>query len=97
MRKILILLLCIFGLSFGYTQVKNVKVNVPSNVIVTKGDDYTVCVMDSSISKYITMRYKDSTLYINSLVELIEPIKIRIVTPDSLSITTNRNHKITRR
>jgi hypothetical protein len=97
MRKILILLLCIFGLSFGYTQVKNVKINVPSNVIVTKGDNYTVCVIDSFISKYITMRYKDNTLYINSLIELSEPIKIRIITPDSLSITTNRNYKLLRR
>ena len=96
MKKILILLLCLFTLSIGQIRsespIKFVKVNVP-----TKGDNYTVCVMDSSVSKYITMRYKDSTLYINSSVELIEPIKIRIVTPDSLSITTNRNYKITRR
>ena len=101
MKKILILLLCLFTLSIGQIRsespIKSIKVNVPSNIVITKGDNYTVCVMDSSVSKYITMRYKDSTLYINSSVELIEPIKIRIVTPDSLSITTNRNYKITRR
>ena len=97
MRKILILLLCIFGLTLCYPQVRNVKVNVPSRVLVHRGSDYTICVLDSTVSKYITMCYRDSTLYINSSVELTDPIKIRITSPDSLSITTSRNFKINRR
>ena len=96
MRKILILLLCIFGLTFSYPQVRNVKVNVPSRVVVNRDDNYSVCILDSTASKYITMYYKDSTLYINSSVELTEPIKIRITTPDSLNITAGRFYKINR-
>lgn len=97
MRKILILLLCIFGLTICYPQVRNVRVNMPSRVSVQKSSDYTVCVLDSTISKYITMYYRDSTLYINSSIELTDPVKIRITSPDSLSITTGRNYKIVRR
>ena len=94
MRKILILLLCIFGLTLCYPQVRNVKISVPSKVLVKRDSNYTVCILDPTISKYITMYYRDSTLYINSLVELTDPIKIRITSPDSLSITTSRNFKI---
>ena len=97
MRKILILLLCIFGLTLCYPQVRNVRVNMPSKVFVHKGDDFSVCVLDSTVSKYITMCYRDSTVYINSSVELVDPVKIRITSPDSLSITTGRNYKIVKR
>lgn len=96
MKRILILLLCIFGLTFGYTQVRTVRVNVPSKVIVTQGNDYLVSIPDTTIAKYITMSYKDSILYINSSYELTEPIEIRITTPDSLNITTGRFYRINR-
>lgn len=99
MKKILILLLCIFTLSIGQIKsespIKSVKVNVPSKIIIYYGKSYSVNV-DSAMNKYVTMLYKDSVLYINSKYELGQSLNIRITTPDSLQITTNRNHRIIR-
>lgn len=100
MKKILILLLCLFMLSIGQIKsespIKSIQVNVPSKIVVCYGKPYSVNVLDSTMNKYIIMSYKDSTLYINSKYELEQPINIRITTPDSLKITTNRNHRIIR-
>ena len=95
MKKKLLILLFIFGLTIGYAQVRNVRINVPSNVTIVNDKDFSVQI-DTIVSKYITMCYKDSTLYINSPYELTEPVKIRITTPDSLSITTGRFYKLIR-
>lgn len=99
MKKILILLLCLFTLSIGQihseSPIKSIKVNVPSKVSIYYGKPYSVSV-DSAMNKYVTMLYKDSVLYINSMYEFEQPLNIRITTPDSLQITTNRNHKIIR-
>ena len=100
MRKILILLLCLFTLSIGQIRsespIKFIKVNVPSKISIRYGKSYSVNVLDSTMNKYITMSYKDSVLYINSMYEFEQPLNIRITTPDSLQITTNRNHRIIR-
>ena len=73
MKKILILLLCIFTLSIGQIKsespIKYIKVNVPSKVSIYYGEPYSVSV-DSTMNKYVTMLYKDSILYINSMYEL---------------------------
>lgn len=100
MKKILILLLCLFTLSIGQIRsespIKFIKVNVPSRISICYGKPYSVNVLDSTMNKYVTMLYKDSVLYINSMYELEQPLKIRITAPDSLQITTNRNHRIIR-
>ena len=100
MKKILILLLCMFTLSIGQIKsespIKFVKVHVPRNISICYGKTYSVNVLDSPMHKYITMSYKDSVLYINSMYEFEQPLNIRITTPDSLQITTNRNHRIIR-
>ena len=102
MKKILILLLCIFSLSFGYTQVdtfKNVKVDVPSVIIIKPDTVHSVYVPDTTISKYLNIHVCDGTLHIGYVRpyyrELMKemPIKMRITTPDSLHITTSRNYK----
>jgi hypothetical protein len=97
MKKILILLLCLFTLSIGRSEspIKFIKVNVPSKISVCYGKSYSVSV-DSTMNKYVTMSYKDSVLYINSMYEFEQPLNVRITTPDSLQITTNRNHRIIR-
>ena len=99
MKKILILLLCIFTLAIGQIRsespIKSIKVNVPSKVSIYYGEPYSVSV-DSTMNKYVTMLYKDSVLYINSMYEFEQPLNIRITTPDSLQITTNRNYRIIR-
>lgn len=99
MKKILILLLCIFTLSIGQIKsespIKSIKVNVPSKISIYYGKSYSVNV-DSAMNKYVTILYKDSVLYINSKYELGQSLNIRITTPDSLQITTNRNHRIIR-
>jgi hypothetical protein len=100
MKKILILLLCLFTLSIGQihseSPIKYIKVNVPSKVSICYGKPYSVNVLDSTMNKYVTMSYKDSVLYINSIYEFEQPLNIRITTPDSLQILTNRNHRIIR-
>jgi hypothetical protein len=100
MKKILILLLCIFTLSIGQIRsespIKFIKVNVPSKISICYGKPYSINVLDSTMNKYITMSYKDSVLYITSMYEFEQPLNIRITTPDSLQIITNRNHKIIR-
>lgn len=100
MKKLLILLLCIFTLAISQVKpespIKTVKVNVPSKISIQYGKSYSVNLLDSSMNKFVTMYHKDSTLYINSSYELPNPLKIRITTPDSLQITTNRNHEINR-
>lgn len=96
MKKVLILLLCIFSIALSYPQVKTVKVNVPSVITMQRDSVYSVNVLDPEYEKYIIMYEKDSTLFINSTVEITEPIKIRIASPNSLTITPGRNFKISR-
>lgn len=99
MKKVLILLLCIFSIALSYPQVKTVKtvkVNVPSVITMQRDSIYSVDVLNPVYEKYIIMSEKDSTLYINSTVEITEPIKIRIASPNSLTITPGRNFKISR-
>lgn len=96
MKKVLILLLCIFSIALSYPQVRTVKVNVPSVITTQRDSIYSVDVLDSTYEKYIIMYEKDSTLYISSTVELPEPIRIRIASPNSLTITPGRNFKISR-
>lgn len=102
MKKLLILLLCIFSLSFGYTQVdtfKKVKVDVPSVIMIKPDTIHSVCVPDTTISKYLNIHVCDGTLHIGYVKpyyrELMKeiPIKMRITTPDSLHITTSRDYK----
>jgi len=96
MRKILILFLCLFGITLGFSKVKTVKVNVPSSITIQKGDTYSIDVIDTTMSKYVSMYYRDSILHITGPIDIYEPIKIRITTPDSVSIITGRNYKILR-
>jgi hypothetical protein len=102
MKKLLILLLCIFSLSFGYTQVdtfKKVKVDVPSVIMIRPDTIHSVYVPDTTISKYLNIQVCDGTLHISYVKpyyrELMKniPIKMRITTPDSLHITTSRDYK----
>lgn len=102
MKKLLILLLCIFSLSFGYTQVdtfKKVKVDVPSVIMIRPDTIHSVYVSDTTISKYLNIYVYDGTLHIGYVKpyyrELMKniPIKMRITTPDSLHITTSRDYK----
>lgn len=102
MKKLLILLLCIFSLSFGYTQVdtfKKVKVDVPSVIMIRPDTIHSIYVPDTTLSKYLNIYVYDSTLHIEYVKpyyrELMKeiPIKMRITTPDSLHITTSRDYK----
>ena len=102
MKKLLILLLCIFSLSFGYTQVdtfKKVKVDVPSVILIKPDSVHSVYVPDTTMAKCLNIEVCDGTLYINYAKpyyrELMKeiPIKMRITTPDSLHITTSREYK----
>lgn len=98
MKKILVLLLCIFSLSFGYTQIdsfKTIKLNVPSYVTVKTDTLREVYVPDTSMFKCLNIYVRDSILHIDYTKPyyheiLKEPIKMRISTPDSVNITTTR-------
>lgn len=98
MKKILVLLLCIFSLSFGYTQIdsfKTIKLNVPSHVTVKTDTLREVYVPDTLMSKCLNVYVHDSILHIDYTKPyyheiLKEPIKMRISTPDSVNITTTR-------
>ena len=98
MKKILVLLLCIFSLSFGYTQIdsfKTIKLNVPSHVTVKTDTLRKVYVPDTLMSKCLNVYVHDSILHIDYTKPyyheiLKEPIKMRISTPDSVNITTTR-------
>lgn len=96
MKKVLILLLCIFSIALSYPQVRTVKVNVPSVITVQRDSTYSAKVLSPMYEKYIIMHEQDSVLYINSTKELTEPIKIRIVSPNSLTIIPERNFKLFR-
>lgn len=105
MKKLILLLLCIFSLSFAYTQVdtfKNVKINVPSIVYIKPDTIHSVQFADTTLTKYLIVNVCDGTLHINYLKphyhEMLKqtPIKMRITTPDSLHITTGRNYKKSR-
>lgn len=98
MKKVLILLLCIFSLSFGYTQVdsfKTIKMNVPSYVTVKTDSIRSVYVPDTLMSKYLNIYVRDSILHVDYTKPyyhdiMKEPIRMRIYTPDSVNITTTR-------
>lgn len=98
MKKILVLLLCIFSLTFGYTQIdsfKTIKLNVPSHVTVKTDTLREVYVPDTLMSKCLNVYVHDSILHIDYTKPyyheiLKEPIKMRISTPDSVNITTTR-------
>ena len=104
MKKILLTLLCVFSLTFAYTQIdtfKTVKVDIPSHVVVRTDSIKSVYVPDTTISKYLNIHVCDGTLYINYLKQyyhelLKEPIKLRISTPDSVNIITSRHYIIKR-
>jgi hypothetical protein len=102
MKKLILLLLCIFSLSFGYTQIdtfKKVKVDVPSVILIKPDSVHSVYVPDTTLAKCLNVYVYDGTLYINYLKpyyrELMKeiPIKMRITTPDSLHITTGRDYR----
>lgn len=101
MKKILILLLCIFSLSLGYTQVdtfKKVRVDVPSVILVKPDTIHSICIPDTTLAKCLNIHVCGGTLHINYAKpyyrELMReiPIKMRITTPDSLHITTSRDY-----
>lgn len=102
MKKLILLLLCIFSLSLGYTQVdtfKKVKVDVPSVIYIKPDTIHSIYVPDTTLSKYLNIHVCDGTLHIGynkpyyrELMKEI-PIKMRITTPDSLHITTSREYK----
>ncbi len=102
MKKLILLLLCIFSLSFGYTQVdsfKTAKIDVPSIVLIKPDTVHSVQVPDTTLAKYLNIYVQDSVLYVKYLKpyyrELLKEnqIKMRITTPDSLHITTGREYK----
>lgn len=103
MRKFILLLLCVFSLT-AYTQIdtfKTIRVNMPSRVVVRTDSIQSVHVPDTTISKYLNIHVCDGTLHINYAKpyyrELFkEPIKFRILTPDSVYITTSRDYIINR-
>ena len=102
MKKLILLLLCIFSLSLGYTQVdtfKKVRVDVPSVILVRSDTIHSICVPDTTLAKCLSVHICDGTLYINysrpyyrELMKEI-PIKMRITTPDSLHITTSKDYR----
>lgn len=104
MKKVLILLLCIFSLSFGYTQIdsfKTIKMNVPSYVTVKTDTLREVYVPDTLMSKCLNIYVRDSILHVDYTKPyyheiMKEPIRMRIYTPDSVNIITSKNYKITR-
>lgn len=101
MKKIFILLLCVFSLLIGYSQsFKTVKIGVPSKIVIKSDTVQTVTLADSTYMKYLNIYVKDSVLRIgcSHYLEIFEsnPVKIRISTPDSLELITNRNFKIIR-
>lgn len=104
MKRILLILLCVFSLTFAYTQIdtfKTVKVSVPSYVVVRSDSTKSVYVPDTTMSKYLNIHVCDGTLHINYLKpyyhELLkEPIKIRISTPDSINIVVPKHYIIKR-
>ena len=68
MKRILLILLCVFSLTFAYTQIdtfKTVKVDIPSYVVVRTDSIKSVYVPDTTISKYLNIHVCDGTLYIN--------------------------------
>ena len=102
MKKLILLLLCVFSLSFGYTQIdtfKKVRVDVPSVILIKPDSVHSVYVPDTTLAKCLNVHVCDGTLYINYLRpyyrELMKeiPIKMRITTPDSLHITTSRDYR----
>lgn len=100
MKKIVILLLCIFSMSFGYTQIdsfKTIKMNVPSYVTLKTDTVREVFVPDTLMFKCLNIYVRDSILHIDYTKPyyheiLKEPIKMRISTPDSVNITTTRHY-----
>lgn len=102
MKKLILLLLCIFSLSFGYTQIdtfKKVKVDVPSVILIKPDSVHSVYVSDTTLAKCLNIHVCDGTLHIGYMKpyyrELMKeiPIKMRITTPDSLHITTGRDYR----
>lgn len=101
MKKLILLLLCIFSLSFGYTQIdtfKKVKVDVSSVILIKPDSVHSVYIPDTTLAKCLNIHVYDSTLHIGYIKpyyrELMKdiPIKMRITTPDSLHITTSRDY-----
>ena len=100
MKKILVLLLCIFSLTFGYTQIdsfKTIKLNVPSYVTVKTDTLREVYVPDTLMSKCLNIYVRDSILHVDYTKPyyhevMKEPIRMRISTPDSVNITTSRHY-----
>lgn len=101
MKKIFILLLCVFSLLIGYSQsFKTVKIGVPSKIMIKSDTVQTVTLTDSTYLKYLNIYVKDSVLHIGCphYLEVFKstPAKIRISTPDSIELITDRNFKIIR-